>query len=143
MTFKLNRRSKRQLRKLANTLMDNTGKIERSGNNFDIWGEDKLLGTAAVVGVRVNKRGHIDKITSWSVGLDQNSNLDNQMFVFLVDNPQKTVNWFSRAEMPSSPILADMTNPQLFADLFDAVVPGLAGGPLDVYVKLGPYTAWS
>ena len=48
-----------------------------------------------------------------------------------------------KLDIATTPILADMTNPQLFADAANAIVPGLAGGPLDVYVSFGEYYAFA
>ena len=145
MSFKLNRKSKNQLNRFAKSLLDDRGRIERYGKDeFVIWGDDKVLGTTSAVGVEVNKRGNITSLNSWTSGQSA-SRYDDQFYVFKVDDPREAVNFFARLSAKDSlgVIYADMTNPQPWADAFNKNVPGLAGGPQDVYVSFGEYWAFA
>ena len=144
MTFQLNRRSRNQLKRFSNRYLDNPEIIEREDNNsFSIWGKDPILGTSAAVGVDINQRGKITALNFFSVGQDELRDYDNQYFDLEFKNPNKAFKWFQKVDIATTPILADMTNPQLFADAANEMVPGLAGGPLDVYVSFGDYYAFA
>ena len=145
MSFQLNRKSKKQLNKFAKALLNNRGRIERSGkDDFIIWGDDKVLGTAASAGVEVNRRGNITSLYSYSSGQSAR-NYDNQFLVLEVDNPRRAINHFSgnAAKNSLGTIYTDLTNPQPWADAINDIVPGLAGGPRDVYVRFGEYSAFA
>ena len=144
MAFTLNRRSTRLLNKLSKTYLDNSGGIERNDNNsFEIWGKDPILGTSARVGVDVNRRGNITGLDFFGVGQDEIRDYDNQFIKLELANPNKAVKWFQQVDIPTTPVFIDGTNPQLIADAFNQNIPGLAGGPLDVYVSLGDYYAFA
>ena len=68
---------------------------------------------------------------------------DNNSFKLELANPNKAVKWFQQVDIPTTPVFIDGTNPQLIADAFNQNIPGLAGGPLDVYVSLGDYYAFA
>ena len=144
MAFNLSRRSSNHLKKFSNKYLDDTARIERVDNNsFHIWGKDPILGTAASAGVDIDKRGKITSLNFFSVGQDVSRDYDNQYFNLEFRNPNKAFRWFQQLETSTTPMLFDMTNPQLFADAFNAIVPGLTGGPTDVYVAFGEYFAFS
>ena len=144
MTFTLNRRSKRLLKKLSNKYLDDSGIIERDDNNsFGIWGKDPILGTYARVGVDINQRGNITSLDFWNAGEDEIKDYDNQFLKLVLTNPNKAVRWFQQLDIPTTPVFIDSTNPQLLADAFNRNIPGLAGGPLDVYVSIGDYSTFA
>ena len=144
MAFKLSRKSKKQLKKLAKANMFGLDKIEQHKNQFWIDGYDNILRTRAGVGVRVNKRGKIKMLDMWSLGATL-SEIDDQYVVFKVKNPEKTIKWFSKRASPeeSLPFYYEVSQStaRLFADTYDSHLPGLKGGTDDVYVYLGGYTA--
>ena len=144
MTFTLNRRSKRLLKKLSNKYLDDSGIIERDDNNsFGIWGKDPILGTYARVGVDINQRGNITSLDFWNAGEDEIKDYDNQFLKLVLTNPNKAVRWFQQLDIPTTPVFIDSTNPQLLADAFNRNITGLAGGPFDVYVSIGDYSAFA
>ena len=144
MTFYIRKKWQNQFTKLANHYLDNAEKIERIDNDsLVIWGSDPTLGTASAVGVDINKKGKITSIFSFTVGEDVNRDWDNQLYVFDVKKPKKTINKLLEVEISDTPIYADMTNPQPFADAFNDFLPGLSGGPTDVYVAFGEYSAFA
>jgi len=144
MTFYIAKKWEKKFTKLANHLLDDTERIERIDNDsLVIWGDDALLGTTSAVGVDINKKGKITSIFSFTVGEDVNRDWDNQLYVFDVKKPKKTINKLLEVEISDTPIYADMTNPQPFADAFNDFLPGLSGGPTDVYVAFGDYYAFA
>ena len=144
MTFNLSRRSSNHLKKFSNKFLDDTARIERVDNNsFRIWGKDPILGTAASAGVDINKRGKITSLNFFGVGQDVSRDYDNQYLHLDFRNPNKAFRWFQQLDISTTPMLIDMTNPQLFADAANEMVPGLAGGPQDVYVSFGDYYAFA
>ena len=144
MTFYIAKKWEKKFTKLANHLLDDTERIERIDNDsLVIWGDDALLGTTSAVGVDINKKGKITSIFSFTVGEDVYRDWDNQLYVFDVKKPKKTINKLLEVEISDTPIYADMTNPQPFADAFNDFLPGLSGGPTDVYVAFGDYYAFA
>lgn len=146
MSFSLNRKSRKQLKRFANALLDNPGYIARDGNNsFAVWGDDPVLRVPTSVTVEVNSRGKVDTLTYFCVGQSP-TDYDNQFVQLKVKKPRKAINWFKeQAEGlgPDDIMVADMTNPQPFADAFNDYLPGLAGGSYDVYVSFGDYYAFA
>ncbi len=109
-----------------------------------VQGDDKILGTPSSVSVEVNKNGEITQLRSWASGLDKSRN-DDQLYVLNVDNPNKAIEWLnSQASQESLGIIyADMTNPRPFADALNKNLPGLEGGPMDVYFSFGKHYAFA
>mgnify|MGYP004133992457 CR=1 FL=1 len=125
-------------------LLDSRGRIERvDSDSFVIWGLDPILKTDSAVGIDINKKGKITTIDWFSVGEDPIIEWDNQYMSFDVRKPQKAIKWFTKQAIPEDEIMYDPTNPQPFADAFDKFLPGLAGGPTDVYVSFGDYYAYA
>ena len=91
----------------------------------------------------VNRRGNITGLDFFGVGQDEIRDYDNQFIKLELANPNKAVRWFQQLDIPTIPVFIDSTNPQLFADEFNRNVPGLAGGPLDVYVSICDYSAFA
>jgi len=144
MTFYIAKKWEKKFTKLANHLLDDIGRIERIDNDsLVIWGDDALLGTTSAVGVDINKKGKIKRINYFTVGEDVDRDWDNQFCSFNVKKPNKTIKKLLSAEIPDTPVYADMTNPQPFADAFNELLPGLSGGPTDVYVAFGDYYAFA
>jgi len=139
------------LNRFANVLMDDRTRVRHNGGNqFVIYGNDKILGTNAAVAVTVNRRGNITELASLSLGRTNSANDD--LFMWLdVDKPRSTVKWFSKY----GPDLIESAGPsyihpsriqstiQSIANAYSEALPGLEGGPFDVYLSFGNYEAWA
>ena len=144
MAFELNRRSSKQLKKFSNKYLDDTANIERIDNDsFRIWGKDPILGTTAAVGVDINQRGKISDLFFFSLGQDGNGDDDNLYIQVELGNLNKAFKRLNTIEPIETLAFYDMTNPQQVADAVNELVPGLAGGPLDVYAAFGENSAFS
>ena len=148
MSFTINRKSERMLNRFAKVLMNGRSRVkDYDGKYFFISGEDKIIGTSAVVAASTNRRGNITALMSFTVGEDTNSPDDDQLIWLDVDNPRKTVKWFSRNGINLEPMYYDPSRIQSFiqsvANAASDAIPGLEGGPQDVYVQIGNYEAWA
>ena len=148
MSFTINRKSERILNRFANVIMDGRSRVRHyDGNIFMASGKDKIIGTSAVVAASTNRRGNITALMSFCEGEDTNSSSDDQFFRLDVDNPRKTVKWFSRNGLNLEPMYYDPSRTQSvvqsIANAASDAIPGLEGGPRDVYVAIGNYEAWA
>lgn len=145
MSFKLNRKSKKHLKRFAKIFLNDRDPIKESGmkGSYVIHGTDPVTGTGASAGVIVNKRGKIKSLISSHTGPDEfASNKDDQFMVFNVKNAGKAIKWFERSIYGDCGCLYlsgkfNEKRARQAAEAFDYYLPGLQGGTTDVYVKLG------